>query len=384
MYLNRYNYIYREFHYLLFESNDMSVIFQYLNLLTGAELKFLLNLLDKNFNYFSKLSLLFSFFILDSDKIIKEDSQLIWTNYRKKFKKNIDLFNVRKFRRNRGVSLWLPAFRFKIYSLMYNNDIITLLEIIYRKGFFFLRNFIEEVQLQNYLLQIFFSKKLSNETINYEYVLLLKKVDMLDKEPFFIKIFFNENIIQKIPEVTTFIQIPNASWKTSYVFKDYNKRFIKKMSLKRKMYSKNLGLEFGGPFYNFFHEKKLNNDLWEMRLFFKNMSVVFLEKILILLNKTKLTFKECESYYKDLLVQRKLKVYTWEYSEKNIQLIYKSILRFKYGNTLNTVLNIEEKLENLRQLVGQKKVFVWNLIFKQVEILLIKMCLKSLKNKRRC
>jgi hypothetical protein len=35
-------------------------------------------------------------------------------------------------------------------------------------------------------------------------------------------------------------------------------------------------------------------------------------------------------------------------------------------------------------LVGQKKVFVWNLIFKQVEILLIKMCLKSLKNKRRC
>jgi hypothetical protein len=94
---------------------------------------------------------------------------------------------------------------------MYNNDIITLLEIIYRKGFFFLRNFIEEVQLQNYLLQIFFSKKLSNETINYEYVLLLKKVDMLDKEPFFIKIFFNENIIQKIPEVTTFIQIPNAS-----------------------------------------------------------------------------------------------------------------------------------------------------------------------------
>ena len=74
MYLNRYNYIYREFHYLLFESNDMSVIFQYLNLLTGAELKFLLNLLDKNFNYFSKLSLLFSFFILDSDKIIKEDS----------------------------------------------------------------------------------------------------------------------------------------------------------------------------------------------------------------------------------------------------------------------------------------------------------------------
>jgi hypothetical protein len=95
-----------------------------------------------------------------------------------------------------------------------------------------------------------------------------------------------------------------------------------------------------------------------MRLFFKNMSVVFLEKILILLNKTKLTFKECESYYKDLLVQRKLKVYTWEYSEKNIQLIYKSILRFKYGNTLNTVLNIEEKLENLRQLVGQKKVFV--------------------------
>jgi hypothetical protein len=77
MYLNRYNYIYREFHYLLFESNDMSVIFQYLNLLTGAELKFLLNLLDKNFNYFSKLSLLFSFFILDSDKIIKEDSQLI-------------------------------------------------------------------------------------------------------------------------------------------------------------------------------------------------------------------------------------------------------------------------------------------------------------------
>jgi len=77
MYLNRYNYIYREFYYLLFESNDMSVIFQYLNLITGAELKFLLNLLDKNLKYFSKLSLLFSFFILDSDNIIKEDSQLI-------------------------------------------------------------------------------------------------------------------------------------------------------------------------------------------------------------------------------------------------------------------------------------------------------------------
>jgi len=62
-----------------------------------------------------------------------------------------------------------------------------MFELLYRKNFFFLKEFFNEINYLNYFLQKFYSKVFESQGLNFD----------CDTEPDFIKLFYNETLIQK-------------------------------------------------------------------------------------------------------------------------------------------------------------------------------------------
>jgi len=103
MYLNKLNFILRAVYVLLEKGETIDVVFEFLKILTVKELHFVLILLKRDLVCTNRFLLLFSEIFIDNK--FSEDLQLNWTNIRKKFKKNLNLINVRKFRRNNSLTV---------------------------------------------------------------------------------------------------------------------------------------------------------------------------------------------------------------------------------------------------------------------------------------